>query len=387
MVKELSRMILFRAFVFILALQSGSGLAYAASSEEDHYKRMTRLFDSGRKSEFLVQYNDFIGKFPDSRKIADARFMRAGMEANRSEAIKQYRTIIDKYRYYPKRDLAQLRICEILYLNSSWDELIIEAQRALNLFPESAYSVNYKLNLAKAYVYCERYEDASAICRKIANSHHGYNDLSAMLLITAHIEKKTTGNSRAYLNILSEILTGFKDSDSAPGALYLLGKYYENKSEYNKAYSAYVDVTKKYSRSPEADFSKKRMAELNARGPVYVKYMPDVKQIQSGDTLDIKPEIDLNGAENNEEAEVSYSICLGPFFEAKKANEIKNLIQEDFSPVKLVRVSKRILLYVGLLDESESAVALKIRLAEEYGINGNIVRVKRDMNRQYIYGE
>ena len=55
--------------------------------------------------------------------------------------------------------------------------------------------------------------------------------------------------------------------------------------------------------------------------------------------------------------------------------------------MKMVRLKNGYALYVGKRPDEEAAMKLKMRLAEEYGINGRIVRISGDGQRSYIYGE
>jgi hypothetical protein len=43
--------------------------------------------------------------------------------------------------------------------------------------------------------------------------------------------------------------------------------------------------------------------------------------------------------------------------------------------------------YVGRCPDEDSVLKVKIRLAEEYGINARIVRISIDEKNSYIYGD
>ena len=77
---------------------------------------------------------------------------------------------------------------------------------------------------------------------------------------------------------------------------------------------------------------------------------------------------------------------MGPLASSRKAAELKGLLK-DFDFIKTVKLKNGYALYVGRGPDEESALKLKIRLAEEYGINGRIVRISGDGERSYIYGE
>ena len=73
-------------------------------------------------------------------------------------------------------------------------------------------------------------------------------------------------------------------------------------------------------------------------------------------------------------------------FSSRKAAELKGLLKE-FDFLRTVKLRDGFALYVGRGPDEESALKLKVRLAEEYGINGRIVRISGDGDRSYIYGE
>jgi hypothetical protein len=89
----------------------------------------------------------------------------------------------------------------------------------------------------------------------------------------------------------------------------------------------------------------------------------------------------------DEEADVAYAVALGPFSSKAEAERVRRIISGEFAPIQSVAVAGRHLVYVGRARDTDAAVALKIRLAEEFAMNGTIVRIRRDENRRYIYGD
>lgn len=360
--------------------------ASALPKEDEQFRAMERHFNSGRVEDLQSAAKQFFKTYPKSGHIPDIRLMLADTEEKPDEALRLYRILAENYRYYVKRDLVYYKICETLYLLARWDDLITTSRKALELCGKSGYAIQYRFFLAHAYLYRERYDDARVVCNDIIDSHHGYEDLAAALLMLADIDKKTTGYSRSYLSRLREIITGFGNSKSAPAALYLLGRFYESQNDANRAYSAYTDVKTRYPQSPESLFAENRLNNLKAPNPVRTEYLPNDAMITSRHTIELNPEMDAPDSAASD-APTAYAIALGPFDSITSAAEIRTLIQKEFSPVELIRIGRRYMLYVGRHTTSESALPMKIRLAEEYGINGTVAVIKKDEHRHYIYGE
>jgi tetratricopeptide (TPR) repeat protein len=276
-----------------------------------------------------------------------------------------------------------------LYLQSKWKELKTDSQRGIELFDKSDYLVKFKFFLAKALIQLEQFDAAKKVCIDITKTDHSYNNLSDALILLSYINRNMFGISRSYLYSLSEIISGFKDSGNMPAALYLLGKYYQAKGDFNKAYSAYSDVVAHFPKSPEAEFSKKELSDIAQHNPSRTGYIPDKDAIRKTDNIDIQPEIDTEDEADKENAksDIQYSISLGPFDNIKSARDIKNLINKDFQPVEIAEVRNGFYIYAGRFAGIDQALKIKIRLAEEFGINGAIVKILKDAKKIYIYEE
>ncbi|MFH0976866.1 MAG: hypothetical protein V1874_13880 [Spirochaetota bacterium] len=359
--------------------------AYAAMSDKEYFSRISELAEKGKADELAKSAQNFFKEHPESGLIADVRLILAENEQDAGKALLQYRTLVDKYRYFKKRDLAQYKICAILYLQSKWSALKTEAQKGAELFKESGYFVQYRIFLAKAYIHLEQFDAAKKVCLEITKMNHDYNILSETLILLSYTNKNIYGLSRSYLYSLNEIITGFKNSSSMPAALVLLGRYYKSKGEYNKAFSAFSDVTAKFPRSPEAEFANTEIASIEQHRPVKTNYMPDKEMISKTDSIDIHPEMDDENA--NPADGIQYSISLGPFDKIGGAREIKNLVGKDFQPVEIAQTRNGYVVYAGRFAEPDAAIKTKIRLAEEFGMNGTIVKLVKDTNKLYIYEE
>ncbi|MDY6934474.1 MAG: hypothetical protein SVZ03_09665 [Spirochaetota bacterium] len=354
-----------------------------AITEKGYLYRIEALARSGSVDDLTALSKKFFKQFPKSKYIPDVRFILAQNERETDKAIRQYRIIVDKYRFYLKRDYAQHKLCQILYLLSRWSDLRDESLKGIGLFKKSRYLTEFQLLLVKAYLQLEMYEEAEKASLAIMQQDHSYENLAESLLLLSYTQKKIYGFSRRYIQKLSEIITGFSASPKAPTAIYLLGRYYEAKEDYNRAYSAYMDVLNKYSKSPESFFTKRRLDSIHRHNPSMTDYAPDNDSIKAIDNLDIEP--DLKYSDQNDEDGVLYAICLGRFNNLKDAREIKALINRDFAPISIIKAKNSFFIYASRLRDRESAIFTKIRLAEEFGLNGKIVRILRDEKRQYIY--
>ena len=146
-----------------------------------------------------------------------------------------------------------------------------------------------------------------------------------------------------------------------------------------------TDLMKRYPRAVESGFASKRMQEVKSHNPVPAPYLPEEAALRQVDPLDLRPEMEQGPVD--EEADVAYAVALGPFSSKAEAERVRRIISGEFSPLQAVAVAGRHLVYVGRTLDTDEAVALKIRLAEEFAMNGTIVRIRRDENRRYIYGD
>ena len=325
---------------------------------------------------------EFLKEFPKSKKVPDVRLILADVETSPDESIAKYRVVVTKYKYYPKRDYAQFRICEIEYLQSRWQDLVADAREGLKLGP-GAYVDRFRFFLVIGLIHREDYDAAEKECRQLIDRNHDYQNMARSLLILSHIYRSTSGLSREYINTIRETALGYSNADAYPTALFLLGEFYEQKRMFDESYSAYTDLTLRYPGSPEATEAMKRVRTIMKHNPRRVFYLPGKKIVDNTESIAITPEMDLHD-ENGSSS--FYSISVGPLPSLKNANEIKSLLKE-FEFIKTIRLKNGYSLYVGKSPDEESAMKLKMRLAEEYGINGNLVRISGDGKRSYIYGE
>ncbi len=361
-----------------------SASSYANSPEQEFYNKLKELAAKSDQKELLKTAKLFFQKYPDSTFIADVKFLLAENETEPDSAVSQYKTIVDKYKYFKQRDLAQYKICSILYLLSKWNELERESIKGIEIFKESVFNIQFRFFLAKSYLQNERFDKAKQACLDIIEKNHDYEMLSDGLLLLAYADRNIKGLSKEYLNNVSEIITGFKDSGNMPSALFLIGRYYDRKRDFNKAYSAYSDILKDFPKSAEAGLSKERLEQISAYNPSRTEYITHSSNSKAEDKLDIQPEFEIN---NDQASDIQYSISLGPFYKINDAREIRNLISKDFEPAEIAGVKEGYRIYAGRFNDIDAVLSAKTRLAEEFGINGNIVKIIKDSNKIYIYDE
>ncbi len=369
----------------IIAIIFTSSDTLASTKERDYISKIKSLAGTGKTAELNEVSKKFFKQYPKSNYIADIRLILSENERNPKDAIKQYRILVDKYRFFKKRDYAQYKLCGILYLLSQWKSLKDESKRGIKLFKRSRYFTKFRIFFAKACIQLEMFEDARDICKKITRQDNDPENISEALLLLSFVNKKISGFSRGYLYYLNELLRDFQRSKKMPTAIYMLGNYYESRRDFDRAYSAYIDISRRFPQSPESIFARRRLAGIERYMPRKVDYIPDRRLIKKSDNIDIKPEIDTNGSARDD-AQIAYSVSLGPFSDINRAEKIRDLIKEDFNPIKIVETRrKKFVIYVGRLSDSDIAISMKIRLAEEFGMNGNIVRIIKDKKRLYIY--
>ncbi len=372
--------------ISFIILFSNPIASIAVTTETKYFDQIKKLSHALRITELNKQSKKFFRMYPKSKYIPDIRLMLAENEKVPDKAIRGYRVLVDKYRYYAKRDYAQYRLCEILYLTSQWSTLRAESLKAIRLFSKSNYLIHFEFFLAKANIFLDRLYEARKICQNITQTNHDYDTLSKAILLISYIDKNTTGYSQKYIKDLREIIVGFQKADITPTVIYLLGKYYEKKRDYDRSYSAYRDLIKKFPKSPESAYARRRLSRLEKNNPRLTNYIPDNTLIENIDMIDIHPEIDIDSGERLQKG-VLYALSLGPFYNLKSTEEIAKLIKNDFKPISIVRLRRSFVIYVGRFKKSESALSVKIRLAEEFGLNGNIVRIRKNYKKLYLYGE
>jgi tetratricopeptide (TPR) repeat protein len=324
----------------------------------------------------------FLKNFPDSVYVPDVKMVLADIDTLPSSALKKYRTVIDKYKYYKKKDMAYLKICEILHIQSKWNELSLISAEALKKYPQSAYADSFRIFSVLSLLNLGRYDEADRECRILNNENHGYEELASSLIIMSYILKNETGHSKEYFSILTELANGFSSSKNHSSILYLLAEFYESKKNFDRAFSAYSDIIGLYPKSPEASMAADKIKKIQKYNPKKTSYLPESNYADDSGSIDIKPEIDIDNAD----AESYYSVSITGFSDKNEALEIKKITDKIGESIT-VKVKNGYSIYIGKFSTQDEVITAKVRLAEEYGINGNIVRISGGKEKRYIYGE
>ncbi len=358
--------------------------AKSENAETELFSRITSLSKAGESKKVMALGNEFHNKYPSSSKRGEVYVIMAEHASSPDVSLKLYREA--SFRLKGNRSLdARLEVCRILQLASRWKELEEEARSAVALASDELRKADFMLHLARAYISEEEYEKCADLCEKVIKISDRPSHVLPSLLLLSHAERKMTGYSRGYFAILRDIISGFHQSENACSALYLLGRAYHERGDYNRAYSAYREVTKRFPRSPEASFASAKIATLENHHPKIVGFLPDEAFLKSLDKIDLTSYGPTE--EDHIPKKLYYAIMLGPVAEKSDAVKIAHSIKNEFSPVKIVHSARGYAVYAGRLRDTKSASTMKIRLAEEMGYNGKIVRLRIDDNKTYIYGE
>ena len=357
--------------------------SYSASPEKKLFNELVEISKQQEEKKLNQKAQVFFKKYPKSKYLAEIRLLLAENEKNPKEALYKYKVLVDKYRYFPKGDYAQIQVCKIYDLLGDWKKLKKEALIGSDKFPKSSFYMDFHIFFMRAAINLGEYQVAEKRCRSLLKKTHASEKLPQILLLSAQILKKTTGFSKPYISRLKDLAQGFKKNKIYPSVIFLLAEFYENKKDHNRAYSAYLDLIKEYPNSPEALQSSLKLKSLEKYNPKLINFLPDDQIIAGTDDFDIMPEKEVS---SNEKEGSFFSISIGPFETYHQAQKIKKEIK-GFGQVRLIKIGKKYIIYVGQDNTMEKAWDSKIRIAEEYGINGRIVRIIDDHRQEYIYGE
>lgn len=353
-------------------------------SEEDpseiSFKSLEKSFSAKNSEAFEKEGNLFLKKFPGSSRVPDVRLMLADKENDTDLAMEKYRAVFRNYGRFKKRDYALYKICQILDLKSKWKELRNESSQGIKLFHSGIYLNEFRFMHITALIMLEDYAGAKNECIKITDTSHDFDVLAKAIYLLAETEHKTGGNSKAYIYNLKELAAGFKKSEIYPSILFRLAGFYEEKKDYDRAYSAYSDITELFPGSPEAAISLQKIGNLKKLNPKKIRYMPDNALVNDTEELAISPEYEIKKEKN----EIYYAVAIGPYTKLKDTAGITKFLK-NYDTVRKVKTPYGYMIYIGKYDDTESALGTRIRLAEEYGINGSIVRFSEHEKKSYIY--
>lgn len=353
-----------------------------ANDQEKSYKHLVELFQTGNEDSFEKSAFSWLKTYPDSVYVPDVRMMLADIESDTELAVERYRAVVKNYSGFKKRDLALYKLCQILDLRSKWKDLREESSQGIKLFSGGPYAIEFRFMYINSLIMLEEYDKARSESLAITEKTHDFNTLSRAIFILSEIDKRTSGNSRSYIYSLRELAAGFNKSELYPSTLYRLAEFYDEKKDFDRAYSVYTDIVRLFPESPEAGMSLTKIDKLKKTNPKKIDYIPDLEMVKNSDKIDILPE----QAVTEPEEEIYFSVSVGPYTREKEAHNIIKVLK-NFPAKRIVKARSGYFLYIGKFRDTDKAYEGRIRLAEEYGINGNIVRFSEQGNRSYIYGD
>ena len=139
----------------------------SASGDFASYKKISTLSAGGDSKNAVSGASAFLKKYPLSKYIPDVRIILAENEPDPRKAISKFRTVITMYRYYPRRDYAAYRVCQINQLIADWDALKRESAEALRSYPKSKYSSDFSLFFILALTKTRNYNQAKVLFNKV----------------------------------------------------------------------------------------------------------------------------------------------------------------------------------------------------------------------------
>ena len=123
---------------------------------------------------------------------------------------------------------------------------------------------------------------------------------------------------------------------------------------------------------------------LKNQNPKKIDYIPNKKTIENTDEIDINPEISYDNVVKK--GGPYFSIAIGSFSSLKKLKKLKKMLSE-YGSIKVIKFRGQYMLLLGKFSRTQTALEKKIRLAEELGINGKLVRIHGNKMKTYIFGE
>ncbi len=366
--------------IILLAVLFCTPLYPASDNAEASYRELKKSYSLKDKDDFEKEGSLFLKRYPDSSHVPDVKLLIADKENDTDLAVEKYRSIVKNYSQYPKREYALYRICQILDLKSKWKELRIESSNGIKIFPRGNYLDDFRFMHITACLMLEDYDTAKEEAVNITEHTHDFETLSRAIFLLAEAERRISGNSKPYIYNLKELAAGFDKSEIYPSVIFRLAVFYEEKKDYNRSYSAYCDIAEFFPTSPESDMAKLKIDQLKKLNPKKISYMPDNLTVNSTVDLDLAPEYDLKKKQD----ENYYSVAIGPYTRLNDTAGVIKLLKY-YDDIRKVKTAYGYMIYMGRYDDADSALETRIRLAEEYGINGNIVRFSVHEKKSYIY--
>lgn len=327
------------------------------SDETSEYNSLKNSYESGSYS--AAQANAFLKKYPSSLHLDNVRYFAADSEPELDEYSAKLELFIKLYRKSEYTEKAYFDLCAAYYLSNRVDRLTDTAAAYMKFFPHGKYYSEVSSMLCRAYLLSQEYIK----CRKLNETD------SRSSSIIRNYTSYRMNNDKSFI----------RHSGTTAPDLYLAGNILEKNQKANEAFSAYTDTIRLFPKSPEAFSSAKRIKHLMPLKPIYVVgYL-----LSADDRLDFAPSRPVNEIRSDE----FYRIEISPVYNLAEAKKIKSGIRKDYGSSVIVKRPREFALYIGKFANAEEALDVKIRLAEELGLNGHIVLVRKNGSSEYYSGE
>lgn len=375
----------FRIWTLFLFLMLLLAAPLVASSEHNDYIKIIESAYSDDYGRISWLCRSFYSKYPKSRLIPEIRIIESRTLRDSNAMIKSLKDIIKKYPTFKDNDQCQLKICEILYLSARWSELDREATIAISVYGKRnrfyPFFIHYR---SKAAFYTHNYEAGIGFADNAFEADKNFVFYPELRLQNIFSEQKIHYDGDRYVSQLLESYYELEGSGTEVSSLYLLARNSELKNQHSLAYSIYTDLIKRYPRSPEALMAANRISIMKDFKPRYIKNPLAKLDKQKPNIIDqLSPDTPVEKAKFKS----YYALSIGPFYNLQEAEKLMKQLKRDFDSVFIIRGYNTFSIYVGQSESSENAMHYKIRLAEEFGINGDIVYIASEENLRFIHKE
>ncbi len=284
--------------------------------------------------EARIKFEELLNGFPESYFAPKAQYYMAKCLAE-SEQEDNAKIIFAELMNSDNRDvsgLAGVAIAEINYRNEEWDELLVAAERVIDLDPndeERARAVYYK---GEALYHLERYEECAnslrAITKQKVESELRFKINSLLALTIAKI-----GNFNDAMTYLTAMQNKGEFKEYAPRIRFQIGKIYEMQGDDENAIDTFTKLAGDF---PDSLSAKEAWYSI---GILLLKDLSKVDEAQ-------------DGFKNVKQGKAKTTSSW--FVEAElKSNQIDSL------KVKLERINRN-------QDDPETLARLRFSLAETY---------------------
>ncbi|MGB4269467.1 MAG: hypothetical protein WBK20_09825, partial [Spirochaetota bacterium] len=102
----------------------------ALAGEQSDFEAIQQAYrlNSSNKQELVKKY---FKTYPKSNYIPHIRMLMADSASTVDRSIAEYHKIISNYRYFAKRDVAFLSLCQLYYIKSDWGNLLTICNQAI----------------------------------------------------------------------------------------------------------------------------------------------------------------------------------------------------------------------------------------------------------------